>query len=143
MALRLGILVRPKASKGCRKRLLVLSFATADRHPHRLQPSGLISPGMGSTVHASSPSTLISTMLYQIHHQAPAIVSICLPHFITQAPYISRRDHIPKLSVPEATIDSCKFFFYYPRTIRIWNQLPSTAATAPAVAAFPFLLSEG
>ena len=31
-----------------------------------------------------------STMLYRIHHH---LVNICLPHFITQAPYISRRDY--------------------------------------------------
>ena len=48
---------------------------------------------------------------------------------LTQAPYISRRDHNLKLSVPEATIDSYKFSFY-PRTTRIWNQLPATAVTA-------------
>ena len=71
-------------------------------------------------------------MLYRIHHQ---LVNIQLPHFITQAPYISRRDHILKLSVPEATIDAYKFS-YYPRTIRIWNHLPATAVTAPSVAVF-------
>ena len=31
-----------------------------------------------------------STMLYRIHHH---LVNSCLPHVITQAPYISRRDH--------------------------------------------------
>ena len=73
-----------------------------------------------------------TTMLYRIHFQ---LVNISLPHFITPAPYISRRDHNLKLSVPEATIDSFKFSFY-PRTIRIWNQIPATAVFAPTSAAF-------
>ena len=53
-------------------------------------------PGMGSTAHTSSPKIVLaqSTMLYRIHHH---LVNICLPHFITQAPYISRRDHNLKL----------------------------------------------
>ena len=38
-----------------------------------------------------------STMLYRIHYQ---LVNIPLPHFIIQAPYISRRDHNLKLCVP-------------------------------------------
>ena len=76
-----------------------------------------------------------STMLFKIHHQ---LVNICLPHLITKATYISRRDHTLKLSVPVATIDSYKYSFY-PRTIRIWNQLPATAVTAPTVAAFQMI----
>ena len=74
-----------------------------------------------------------STMLYRIHHH---LGNIYLPHFITQGSYISRRDHNLKLSVPEATIDSYKFSFY-PRTTRIWNQLPATAVTAPNSHCFP------
>ena len=74
-----------------------------------------------------------STMLFKIHHQ---LVNICLPHLITKATYISRRDHTLKLSVPVATIDSYKYSFY-PRTIRIWNQLPATAVTTPNSCCFP------
>jgi len=73
-----------------------------------------------------------TTMLYRIHFQ---LVNISLPHFITPAPYISRRDHNLKLSVPEATTDSFNKSFY-PCTIRIWNQIPATAVFAPTFAAF-------
>ena len=93
--------------------------------------SGLVSDLGWDQLHTRHLLTQ-STMLYRIHHH---LVNIYLPHFITQAPYISRRDHNLKLSVPEATIDSYKFSFY-PRTTCIWNQLPATAVTAPTVTAF-------
>ena len=96
--------------------------------------SGLVSHLGWDQLHTRCHGCLLaqSTMLYQIHHH---LVNICLPHFITQAPYISRRDHNLKLSVPEATIDSYKFSFY-PPTTRIWKQPPATGVTAPTVTAF-------
>ena len=69
-----------------------------------------------------------STMFFKIHQQ---LVDISFQAFITPASYISRNDHSLKLTVPVATIDPYKFYFY-PRAIRIWNCLPLQALT-PAV----------
>ena len=72
------------------------------------------------------------TMFYKIHH---GLVNIQLPHTIAPAPFIGRHDHQFKFTVPEATIDPYKYSFY-PRSIRLWNQLPSTAVLAPSAAIF-------
>ena len=63
------------------------------------------------------------TMFYKIHH---GLVNIQLSHTIAPAPFIGRHDHQFKFTVLEATIDPYKYSFY-PRSIRLWNQLPSTA----------------
>ena len=72
------------------------------------------------------------TMFYKIHH---GLVNIQLPHTIVPAPFIGRHDHQFKFTAPEATIDPYKYSFY-PRSIRLWNQLPSTAVLAPSAAIF-------
>ena len=71
-------------------------------------------------------------MFYKIHYK---LVNISLPSLITPASYFGRHDHVLKYTIPEATIDAYKFSFY-PRSIRVWNHLPSTAVTAPTVTSF-------
>ena len=73
-----------------------------------------------------------STMLFKIHH---VLVNIPPPVLIIPASYFGRNDHNLKYSIPLATIDPYKFSFY-PRSIRIWNQLPHIAVNATSVTAF-------
>ena len=40
-----------------------------------------------------------------------------------------------KYSIPVASID-CYYFSFYPRSMGLWNQLPSTAVFAASPAAF-------
>ena len=72
------------------------------------------------------------TMFYKIKH---GLVNIPLPHIIQPATYIGRHDHHLKHSIPEATID-CYKFAYYPRAVRLWNQLPPATVLAPSLATF-------
>ncbi|XP_072032845.1 uncharacterized protein [Amphiura filiformis] len=72
------------------------------------------------------------TMFYKIQH---GLVNIQLPHIILPATYIGRHDHQLKYSIPEATID-CYKYAYYPRAVRLWNQLPSATVLAPSLATF-------
>ena len=76
--------------------------------------------------------TAQSAMFFKIHHQ---LVNISLPPSFQPATYLSRHDHLYKYIIPITTIDSYKYSFY-PRCIRIWNQLPTTAVTALTPAAF-------
>ena len=73
-----------------------------------------------------------STMFYKIHH---GLVNITMPAIIVPATYFARRDHTFKYLIPDASNNSYKFSFY-PRTVRVWNQLPSTAVHAPSVSVF-------
>ena len=73
-----------------------------------------------------------STMLFKIHY---SYVNISLPAIIIPASYLGRHDNNLKYAVPAATIDPYKFSFF-PRTIRVWNQLPCAAVNATSVAAF-------
>ena len=58
-----------------------------------------------------------------------------MPQLITSATFIGKHDHHLKYAIPVATMDSYKFSFY-PRSIRLWNQVPSTAVFAASPAAF-------
>ena len=83
-----------------------------------------------------------STMLFKIYHN---IVDIPLPVSIKPAPFIGRRDHPFKLTIPDASVDAFKYSFY-PRTVRIWNRLPYAAINTPSLttfqaAAFPAIRS--
>ena len=73
-----------------------------------------------------------AVMLYKIHH---GIVNIQFPPAVHPASYIGRHDHKLKYNIPEANIDPYKFS-YYPRSVRIWNQLPPAAVLAPSVTVF-------
>ena len=57
------------------------------------------------------------------------------PSIIQPAHYIGRHDHPLKYTIPEASIDLYKFSFY-PRTVKIWNQLPTAAVLATSPTAF-------
>ncbi|XP_072024943.1 uncharacterized protein [Amphiura filiformis] len=72
------------------------------------------------------------SMFYKIHY---GLVNIQFPTIIQPATYFSRHDHQLKFKLPEATIDSYKFSFY-PRTVRLWNHLPTPAVLAPSLPAF-------
>ena len=72
------------------------------------------------------------TMFYKVHYH---LVNIQIPQLISPAALIGKHDHQLKYAIPVATIDSYKFLFY-PRSIRLWNQLPSTAVFAATPAAF-------
>ena len=73
-----------------------------------------------------------STMFFKIHH---GLVNIQMPPSIKPATFIARQDHTLKYTIPDASNDQYKFSFY-PRTVRIWNHLPSTAVYAPSISAF-------
>ena len=71
-------------------------------------------------------------MFHKIHH---GLVDIKFPPIIQPTSYISRHDHQLKYTIPEATIDPYKFSFY-PRSVKIWNQLLTAAVLAPTSVAF-------
>ena len=68
---------------------------------------------------------------YILYH----IVNIQIPQLISPATFIGKHDNQLKYAIQIATIDSCKLSFY-PRSIRLWNQLPSTAVFSASPAAF-------
>ena len=72
------------------------------------------------------------TIFYRVHYH---LVSIQIPQLISPGTFICKHDHQLKYAIPVATIDSCKFSFY-PHSIRLWNQWPSTAVFAASPAAF-------
>ena len=71
-------------------------------------------------------------MFYRIHYH---LVNIQITQLISPATFIGKHDHQLKYVIPVATVDSYKFSFY-PRSIRLSNQLPSTAVSAASLAAF-------
>ena len=71
-------------------------------------------------------------MLHRIHYH---VVNIQIPQLISLATFIGKHDYQLKYAIPVASIDSYKFYFY-PRSIRLWNQLPSAAVLAASPAAF-------
>ena len=72
------------------------------------------------------------SMFYQIQNN---LVNIQFQPVIQPATYFGRHDHKLKYCIPEATIDCYKFSFY-PRAVRFWNKLPSSAVQAPSLLAF-------
>ena len=62
-------------------------------------------------------------------------ISIQIPQHISPATFIGKHVHQLIYAIPVATIDSYKFSFY-PRSIKLWNQLPSTAVFAASPTAF-------
>ena len=72
------------------------------------------------------------TMIYKIYYH---LVNIQIPQLISPATFIGKHYHQPICAIPLATINSYKFSFY-PRSIRLRNQLPSTAVFAASPAAF-------
>ena len=73
-----------------------------------------------------------SAMFYKIHY---GLVNIQFPPSIHPSSFIGRHDHQLKYHLPEASVDLYKFSFY-PRTVKIWNQLPPAAVCAPTISAF-------
>ena len=73
-----------------------------------------------------------STMFFKIYYN---LVNIPLPSTINPAPFIGRKDHPHKLTIPDASVDTFKYSFY-PRTVRIWNRLPYTALQTPSLSTF-------
>ena len=71
-------------------------------------------------------------MFYKIQH---GLVKINLPANIHPASHFGRHDHHLKYQIPTATIDPYKYS-YFPRTVRIWNQLPPPAVMAPSIVIF-------
>ena len=74
-----------------------------------------------------SQLTIINKINYHLSN-------IQIPQVISPATFIGKHDHQQKHAIPVATIDSHKFSFY-PRSIRLWNQLPPAAVFAAAPAA--------
>ena len=72
------------------------------------------------------------TMFHRLHYH---LVNIQIPQLISPATFIVKHDHQLKYAIPVATIDSYKFSFYV-RSIRLWDQLPSTGVFAASPAAF-------
>ncbi|XP_072041022.1 uncharacterized protein [Amphiura filiformis] len=73
-----------------------------------------------------------SVMFYKIHNQ---FVNIQFPPCVTPACYLSRNDHQLKYQVPTPSTEGFKFFFY-PRSIRVWNHLPPSVVIQATPAAF-------
>ena len=72
------------------------------------------------------------TMFHKIHYH---LVNIHIPQLISPVTFICKHDYQLKYTIPVATIDSYKFSFY-PRSIILWNQLPSTAVFAASPVVF-------
>ena len=68
------------------------------------------------------------TMFYKIHNR---LVNAQIAQLISPATFIGKHDHQLKYATPVATI-----IVFYPRSIRLWNQLPSTAVLAASPSAF-------
>ena len=63
-------------------------------------------------------------------------VNISFPPCAQPAFYIARHDHQLKYNIPAASMEAYRFSFY-PRAIRLWNQIQAvTAVPAPSVATF-------
>jgi hypothetical protein len=77
----------------------------------------------------------LASQLYMFYKIQNNLVNINFPHIIQPANYFGRHDHQLKYCIPEATID-CFKFSYYPRVVRLWNQLPASAVLAPTLPAF-------
>ena len=73
-----------------------------------------------------------SVMFYKIHYK---LVNISFPSCVVPATYFARHNHQLKYQIPTPTTDSYKFSFY-PRSIRIWNNLPPSVVMLPTVVAF-------
>ena len=73
-----------------------------------------------------------NVMFFQIHYQ---LVNIHFPPIVIPATYFSRNDHRFKYLIPSPTTEAYKYSFY-PRTIRIWNNLPPSVVTMPTAPAF-------
>ena len=73
-----------------------------------------------------------STIFIKIHH---GLVNIQFSPDIHPSSFIGRHDHQLKYHLPEASVDLYKFSFY-PRTVKIWNQLTAAAVFAPTTTAF-------
>ena len=71
-------------------------------------------------------------MFYKIHCH---LVNIHEPQLISPATSIGKHDHQLKYAIPVADMDSYKFSFY-PRSIRLWYQLPYTAVFTASPVAF-------
>jgi len=73
-------------------------------------------------------------MFFKIHY---GLVNIPMPFNVTPpTSYVPGSCHHSfKYAIPNATIDNYKFSFY-PRSIRLWNQLPTIAVCAASPAAF-------
>ena len=73
-----------------------------------------------------------STMFYKIHYR---LVNITFPPCVIPATHFTRKDHDLKYQLPSTSTEAYRLS-YFPRSIRIWNQLPSTAVNSPSVAVF-------
>jgi hypothetical protein len=71
-------------------------------------------------------------MFYKIHH---GLVNIQFRSIVQTAPFLGRHDHQLKFTIPVTSIDPYKYSFY-PRSIRLWNQLPAATVMSPSIAAF-------
>ena len=72
------------------------------------------------------------TMFYEIHYH---LDNTQIPQIISPATFIGKHDHQLKYAIPVATMN-CYIFSFYSRSIRLWNQLLSTAVFAASTAAF-------
>ena len=73
-----------------------------------------------------------SAMFHKIHYQ---LVNISFPSCVVPASYIARHDHQLKYQIPSPSTEAYKYSFY-PRSIRIWNNLPPSVVLIPVTAAF-------
>ena len=71
-----------------------------------------------------------SAMLYRIVHN---LVAIPVTPFLI--PVRTSRGHSMKFFIPQSTMNS-HLYSFFPSTIRIWNQLPECAVSAPSLETF-------
>ena len=96
----------------------------------------------------TSVTSLINTLGWDLLHSRRLASQLCMfykiqnnlaniqfPPVIQPATYFGRHEHQLKYCIPEATVDCYKFSFY-PRALRLWNKLPSSAVQAPSLPAF-------
>ena len=73
-----------------------------------------------------------SALFHKIHYQ---LVNISFLSCVVPASYIARHDHQLKYHIPTPSTESYKYSFY-PRSTRIWNNLPPTVVLIPVTTAF-------
>ena len=144
-------LVQPRleyAAEACKP----CNITTAERHEHIQRAAARIVHH--DIRHTTSVNNLINilgwnrlhtrrlvsqlTMFYEINYH---LFNTQILQLISPATFIGKHDHQLKYTIPVATMDNSKFSLYS-RSIRLWNQLPSTAIFAASPAAFqPITLS--
>ena len=87
---------------------------------------------LGWWTHESRRTKLQLSVFYKIVHD---LISIPLSRYLTPDSKKTRRAHSNKFQQYPTSTDCFKFSFF-PKTIPVWNRLPTAAAEAPSLVSF-------